>query len=107
MSEPHRYQQREKLINDEEFLTGFYTNENYCQRMKKHIQKMKVLQGDHLQDIQTYINLMTEAECNNIPSGGSRRRASKKHKKSRSKKSKKSKKSRRSRRSRKTKSRRH
>ena len=64
--------------------------------MIAHIKKMRSLQGDHLNDIETYIDLMNK-------SGGSRRRASK-----HSKKSKKSKKhSKKSRKSRKTKSRRH
>ena len=94
-----RFQERERLIDADEFSTGFYTNENYCQRMKKHIQKMKVLGGNHLDDIQDYIKQMKDQNCDNIPQlGGSHRRASKhskKHKKSRSNKSKKSNKSRR------------
>ena len=91
-----RYIQRNTLIDKDEFLNGFYTTENYCARMKAHISKMKSLGGDHLNDIETYIDLMKAKHCTNIPSGGSRRRASK-H----------SKKHRKSKKSRKTKSRRH
>ena len=101
MDTADRYQHREKLINNEEFLNGFYTTENYCARMKAHISKMKSLGGDHLNDIETYIDLMKAKPCTNIPSGGSRRRANK-----HSKKSRKSRKSRKTK-SRKTKSRRH
>ena len=90
-----RYQERERLINNDEASTGFHTNEKYHERMKAHIEKMRLLKGDHLNDIETYTELMNK--------GGSRRRASK-----HSKKSKKSKKhSKKSRKSRKTKSRRH
>jgi len=98
MSNSHqRYKQREKIIDAHEFSTGFYTTEKYCERMKKHIQKMHDLGGEHLNDIETYKNLMRTEECTNIPSGGSRRRRASKH----------SKKHRKSRKSNKTKSRRH
>ena len=101
MDTAHRYQHRDRLINNEEFPTGFSTTEDYCARMKAHISKMKSLGGDHLNDIETYIDLMKAKPCTNIPSGGSRRRANK-----HSKKSRKSRKSRKTK-SRKTKSRRH
>jgi hypothetical protein len=61
-----RYQVREKLINADEFSTGFYTTENYCERMKKHIQKMQELGGEHRNDIETYKNLMMKEDCTNV-----------------------------------------
>jgi len=91
-----RFKERVRLIDNDEFSTGFYTDEDYCARMKKHIDKMNQLRGDHLKDIEYYKNQMRVAGCTKIPSGGSRRRASK-H----------SKKSKKSRKYRKTKSRRH
>ena len=100
-----RDQERERLINADEFSTGFYTNENYCARMKKHIEQMKLLGGDHLNDIAEYMSDMKKANGGKgCPSSGGRR-ANKhsnkhynKHSKKHSKNSKKSKK---------TKSRRH
>ena len=62
----HRYQERERLIKDDEFSTGIYTNENYCERMKKHIQKMQKLEGEHLNDIETYKHLMRKENCTNV-----------------------------------------
>ena len=96
----HRYQKRDRLIDNDDISTGIYTNQDYCARLKKHIEKMKLLGGEHLNDIETYKTLMREKECTNIPSGGSRRRRASKHSKKHSKKSRKTK-------SRKTKSRRH
>jgi hypothetical protein len=68
MNDPavYRYQERERLIKDDEFSTGIYTNENYCERMKKHIQKMQELKGEHLNDIETYKHLMRKENCTNV-----------------------------------------
>jgi hypothetical protein len=98
MNDPaaHRYQERELLINNEEFSTGISTTANYCERMKAHIDKMKSLGGHHINDLAKYISDMKKQNC---PSSGGRR-ASKKH-------SKKHRKSKKSRKSKKTKSRRH
>lgn len=96
----HRYQERERLINADEFSTGIHTNENYCARMKKHIEKMNSIGGTHHDDIEPYKKQMSEEGCTNIPSGGSRRHRVSKH-------SKKHRKSKKSRKSKKTKSRRH
>ena len=94
-----RYQVREKLINADEFSTGFYTTENYCERMKKHIQKMQELGGEHRNDIETYKNLMMKEDCTNVKvldeghdilaTGGrrTRRKARKNLRKSKNKKS--------------------
>lgn len=65
----YRYREREKLIDTDEFLTGFYTTENYCERMKKHIQKMQELGGEHLNDIGTYKDLMRKENCTNVKYG--------------------------------------
>ena len=97
----HRYQERERLINNDEFSTGFSTSENYCARLKKHIEKMKSLGGDHSKDISTYEQYMKEAKNGKgCPSSGGRRASkhSKKHRKSRKTKSRKSRKSNKSRR---------
>jgi hypothetical protein len=96
----HRYQKRDRLIDNDDISTGIHTNEDHCARFKKHIEKMKLLGGDHLYDIESYKNLMMQHGCKNIPSGGSRRRRASKH-------SKKHRKSKKSRKSKKTKSRRH
>lgn len=61
-----RYLEREELINADEFSNGIYTTENYCERMKKHIQKMQDLGGEHRNDIETYKKLMREENCTNV-----------------------------------------
>ena len=97
----HRYQERERLINNDEFSTGFYRNEDYCVRMQKHIDKMILLGGDHMKDIEEYRSDMKKAKNGKgCPSSGGRRASkhSKKHRKS--KKSRKSRKSRKSNKSR-------
>ena len=92
-----RYQERERLINDDEFNTGHYTSENYCARMQKHINKMEKLQGEHLKDIAYYKTQMqtngckTQMQTNGCnTSGGSRRRRAGKHSKKSRRHSKKS-----------------
>lgn len=64
-SKAARYQQRDRLISEDEGLLGtIEKNEaNWCSRVQTHINMMYKLGGEHLRDIPRYIELLENAKC--------------------------------------------
>ena len=57
------FAKRTEQIDRDEFSTGFYTNENPCQRVVKHI-RMIDADGDRLNEMGDFLRNFDELKCN-------------------------------------------